>query len=132
MQTIMPHNWTKLLGYDLDVHHQHPGNVNVWVEDSELKNNADVEILLRPTSGTYTPGWRAPLRGRYLFSADATLHVGGAVVPLSPDQIVVSDAGWFTDGQGNRVFSGPGIAMSSGGALDTSDAAPLTVEWHSP
>ncbi len=132
MQTIMTHNWTKLLGYELEVHHQHGANINVWVEDDELHNNADIEVLIRPTGGTYAPGWRAPVRGKYLFSADSTLHVGGAVVPLGPDQIVVNDAGWFTDGQGNTVFSGPGIAMNSGAPLDTSEPAPNTVEWTSP
>lgn len=117
-QVIPTHTWTRLEGYDVDVHHQHPGNINVWVADGELKTSAeDAVAVLRPTGGSYAPGWRVPVRGTYYFRTDR--NAGAMVVALDTGQIVIRDAEWVTDTFGREVFSGPEIGQSSGGSLMT-------------
>ncbi len=133
MQTIITHLWTKLDGYELDVVHQAGRNITVWVEDGELKNDANVEVMIRPCTGTYAAGWKAPIRGAYLFGG--LLPAAGSTTAVNfdlDDMVVLRDASSFIDEFGKRVHVGPEIAMNSGGILDTSERAPTTVEWTSP
>lgn len=80
MQTIPTGIWTKLEGYEVEVHHQAGCNLNVEVIDGQLvpAPHATTRWLLRPTAGAFGPRWTAPIAGWYMFGSRwMTLPAGG-------------------------------------------------------
>lgn len=112
-QAIPTGLWTKLDGYDVEAIHHAGHNVCVRVQQGNLTtDDPNAEMLLRPSPGTFTTPWKAPISGRYAIGGDlpgpeGTTHRISFEATLD-DRHIVTEAG-----------PGLSVAMNSGSPLET-------------